>query len=237
MRRLTAFLTGFGFVVLGLEGMAYAGADKSDLEGWTHDFSAEKADLTHTGKNPYFVLEPGHQLEFEGKGERVVKTVLDETKVVDGVECRVVEEREWKDGKLIEVSRNYFAIGKRTNSVYYFGEDVDEYKDGKVVGHPGSWLAGVKGARFGMVMPGVPLLRAKYYHEVALEQAMDRAEIVGLGLTVRTPAGEFKNCIRMEETTPLEKGKGYKEYAPGVGGITDGDVKLVKYGKVNLQKK
>ena len=84
--------------------------EKDDVTaGWTSDFSSEKGELTHTGKNPYFVLEPGYQLVFEGVTERVVKTVLDETKVVDGIECRVVEEREWKDGKLIEVSRNYFA--------------------------------------------------------------------------------------------------------------------------------
>jgi hypothetical protein len=85
-------------------------------------------------------------------------TVLNETKTVDGVECRVVEERETKDGKLVEVSRNYFAIGKRTNSVYYFGEDVDIYKDDKVVSHEGAWLAGKNGARFGLMMPGLPLL-------------------------------------------------------------------------------
>jgi hypothetical protein len=208
-----------------------------DTAGWTNDFSAEKHDLTHTGRNPYFVLEPGYQLVFEGDGGRVVKTVLDETKVVDGVECRVVEEREWKDGKLIEVSRNYFAIGKRTNSVYYFGEDVDEYKDGKVTGHGGSWLSGVKGARFGLMMPGLPLLKARYYQEVAPGSAMDRAEIVELGVTQRTPAGEFKNCARTEETTPLEKGTNYKVYAPGVGQVADGETKLVTYGRVALPKK
>jgi hypothetical protein len=35
--------------------------------------------------------------------------VLDETKTVDGVETRIVEERETVNGKPIEVSRNYFA--------------------------------------------------------------------------------------------------------------------------------
>jgi hypothetical protein len=237
MRRVLT-LAVVGFAALSLSARPRPSVDESaDLAGWSHDFSAEKADLTHTGKNPYFVLEPGYQLEFKSKDERVVKTVLNETKVVDGVECRVIEEKEWKDGKLVEVSLNYFAISKRTNAVYYFGEDVDEYKDDKVVGHPGSWLAGVKGTRFGLMIPGLPLAHAKYYHEVAPGQAMDRSEIVGVGLTVSTPAGEFKNCFRTEETTPLEKGKSYKEYAPGVGGVTDGDVKLVKYGKVELPKK
>jgi hypothetical protein len=205
---------------------------------WTSDFSADKDTLTHTGRNPYFILEPGYQLTFADDDETVVKTVFDETKFVDGVECRVIEERETKKGKLAELSRNYYAISKRTNSVYYFGEDVDEYKDGKVVGHPGAWLSGKDGARFGLMMPGVPLLKGRFYQEVAPGVAQDRAEIVALGVTIKTPAGEFKNCVKMEETTPVEpKTKEYKVYAPGVGLVQDGDLKLVKYGKVELPKK
>jgi len=49
---------------------------------------------------------------------------------------------------------------------------------------------------------------------------------------VKTPAGEFKNCLKVEETTPLEPNtKEYKYYAPGVGLVREGDLKLVKYGK------
>jgi hypothetical protein len=202
---------------------------------WTDDFSADRDTLASTGKNPYFILEPGYQLVLKGGGEEATVTVMNETKTVDGVECRVVEERGWKDGNLDEVSRNYFAISKRTNNVYYFGEDVDEYKNGKVVGHGGSWLSGEKGARFGLMMPGAPLLGARFYQEFAPKSAMDRAEIVGLGLTFNTPAGEFKNCVKIKETTPLEPGKAdYKVYAPGIGMVQDGDMKLVKYGKVEL---
>src|SRR5262245_21653409 len=105
---------------------------KADTDGWTTDFFLEKDELVTTGRNPYFVLEPGFQRILEGGGERFVNTVLDETKVVAGVETRVVEERETKDGKLVEVSRNYYAISKRTNSVFYFGEEVDIYKNDKI---------------------------------------------------------------------------------------------------------
>jgi hypothetical protein len=105
------------------------------------------------------------------------------------------------------------------------------YKGGKVISHEGSWLAGVKGARFGLMMPGLPLLRARYYQEVAPGLAMDRAEIVGIAGTLATPAGRFTNVLQIEETTPLEPGaKEYKQYAPGVGLLQDGSLKLVKYG-------
>ena len=218
-----------GVLAAGLLATAAPGG-KDDTAGWSADFSAEKPDLTPTGRNPFFVLEPGYQLVFEDGDERVVKTVLDETKAVDGVTCRVVEERETKAGKLIEVSRNYFAVSKATGNVYYFGEHVDMYKDGQVSGHGGTWVSGEKGARFGLMTPSVPLMGAKYYQEVAPGDAMDRAEVVAVGLTVKVPAGEFKGCVKFEETTPLEPDKSLKVYAPGVGQVTDGDLKLVKYG-------
>src|SRR5258708_4240041 len=167
-------------------------AAQRDEDEWTSDFIAEKDHLASTGRNPFFILEPGYQLVLEGRDERLTITVLDETKMVDGVETRVVEERETKNGKLVEVSRNYFAISKRTNSVYYFGEDVDLYKDEKVTGHDGSWLSGVSNAKFGLAMPGLPLLEAKYQQEVAPGVAMDRAEIESVSETVRIPAGKFR---------------------------------------------
>src|SRR5512145_762299 len=131
-----------------------ANEQKKNDGSWAAEFAVEKSELSSTGRNPYFILEPGYQLVFEGGRERLIISVLNETKMVDGVETRVVEERETRDGKLVEISRNYFAISKLTNDVFYFGEDVDIYKDGKVVNHSGAWLSGVKGARFGLMMPG-----------------------------------------------------------------------------------
>src|SRR5262249_46702791 len=125
-----------------------------------------------------------------------------------------------------------------TNSVYYFGEEVDLYEDGKVVGHEGAWLSGEKGARFGLMMPGTPLLGARYYQELAPKAGMDRVEILSVNETVETPAGTFKNCIKVEETTPLEPGsKEIKYYAPGVGLVKDDKEELIKYGFLDRPKK
>ena len=78
-------------------------------------------------------------------------------------------------------------------------------------------------------MPAEPKLSQKYYQEMAPKVAMDRAAIVGLRAVVKTPAGEFKDCVRVEETTPLEPGvREYKYYARGVGLVQDGSLKLVK---------
>lgn len=196
---------------------------------WTSVFPVEPDELASTGRNPYFILEPGYTLVLEGGNAQLTITVLNETKKVDGVETRVVEERETKGGHLVEVARNYFAISKRTNDVFYFGEDVDMYKDGRIVSHDGTWLSGVDGGKFGLMMPGRALLGARYYQEMVPKVAMDRAAIVSTSETVRTPAGEFRNCLKVEETTALQRfTTEYKYYAPGIGMVQDGSLKLVK---------
>jgi uncharacterized membrane protein YkoI len=207
------------------------GMHRQGQREFTESFNVESREFASVGRNPFFILEPGYQLVLEGQeGQHKIMltvTVLDETHKVGNVETRVVEERETVDGALMEVSRNYFAVCTRTNDVFYFGETTDEYRDGKIVGHEGAWEAGRDGARPGLMMPGTPLLGARFYQEVAPKVAMDRAEIVELNTSFNTPAGSFSHCLKVLETTPLERGaREYKLYAPGVGLIQDEDLKL-----------
>ena len=232
LARLTAIL----FVILTAAGAGLTAAVQDSAKaGWADTFAVYKKDFVSSGSNAYFRLEPGYRLKLEGREglSRVTLliTALEETKLVDGVETRIVEERESKNGKLVEVSRNFFAFNTADRSVYYFGEEVDIYKDGKVVGHEGAWESGKNGARFGLAMPGVVELRARYYQEVAPGVAMDRAEVVSIDEALRTPAGEFRGCLRTRETSPLELGaKESKVYAPGVGLIKDSSLLLIEYG-------
>lgn len=202
---------------------------------YTDRFEVEKKDLVPTGRNSYFILEPGYVSRLEGSegGEKATLTitVLNETKNIDGVQTRIVEERHTSAGKLAEVSRNYFAIDKRTDSVYYFGEDSRDYEDGKVVSTKGSWEAGSGDARSGLIMPGLPLVGAKYFQEIAPKVAMDRAEITDNSVTLETPAGKFDRVLRTRETSPLEPAaEEFKYYARGVGLVIDADLELVSYG-------
>ena len=203
---------------------------------WTETLVPTDEKCLSTGRNDYFILEPGYQLSFEGKegGKKVelVVTVLNETKVVDGVETRILEERESANGALVEVSRNFFAVGEKTHHVYYFGEEVDIYKKGKMVSHEGAWLSGVKGAKYGILVPGQVRVGDRYYSEKAPKVAMDRQENVSTDAVIETPAGNFEHCFKVKETTPLEAGTEYKLYAPGIGLVQDGDLKLVKHGFV-----
>jgi hypothetical protein len=205
------------------------------VDEFTTDFRIVDCKFKTVGSNPYFILKPGRRLVYEGDGGRLLITVLPQTRritlEIDGksrtVNTRIVEEREFEDGELIEVSRNFFAICSKTNDVFYFGEEVDIYEDCEIVTHEGAWLAGQDGAQPGIIMPGTFLLGARYFQEIAPNVAMDRAENVEMGLTVDTPFGELENCVRVIETTPLEAGTSEKIYAPGIGLVVDGDLELV----------
>ena len=99
---------------------------------WQTQFNVDRKNLSASGESQYFPLTPGLRLHFAHGRNTLVRSVLNETKLVDGVETRVVEDRESNGGKLVEVARDYYAVDRSTGDVYYFGEDVDNYKDGKV---------------------------------------------------------------------------------------------------------
>jgi hypothetical protein len=193
---------------------------------WRETFQVNKADLAPTGSNPYLTIQPGRVLKLAHGKDRLTLSILPDTKTVDGVTTGVLEEREEINGQLIEVSRNFFATDRNTGDVYYFGEEVDNYKDGKIINHESAWLAGKKGARFGLMIPGQPKVGDKFYQEIAPKVALDRVEIVSIDETVKTPAGTFHHCVHLRETTPLEADVSHKYYAPGVGMIKDDEFEL-----------
>jgi hypothetical protein len=197
-------------------------------DGWRDHFDVRVSDLTPTGNNPWLTIQPGRVLKLKSGADTLTVSVLPETLQINGANVGVLEERETRGGKLIEVSRNFFATDPRTRDVYYFGEDVDNYKDGKVVNHESEWRAGRDGARFGLMVPGSPRVGDRYYQEYAPKVAMDRVEVVSVDEKVRTPAGTFEHCLHLKETTPLESGESHKWYAPGVGMIKDDEFELAE---------
>lgn len=233
-------------ICIGLSGSTAMAECKND-DNFTREFRLQDCNFRAWGNNPYFKLRPEYQLVLEGEedGEfiRVVITVLEDTKVIDLrnegiglVRTRVVEEREWVDDELEEVSRNFFARCKKTNAIYYFGEEVDNYVDGEIVNHDGSWRAGENGAMPGLIMPGTFLLGSKYFQEWAPnDDAVDRGQNTAMGLEVSVEAGDFEDCVEVVDTNPAEgicrrKDGDPKIYCPGVGLVMDEDLELVDYG-------
>lgn len=211
---------------------------------FTRDFDLERCTFAADGRqNPYFSLHPGDRLilngEDDGEAVRVAIIVTGNTKPITfqtpeghtvSLQARVVVEREWVDGELVEVSRNWLARCVETNDVFYFGEAVTDFEDGEVVGHEGEWEAGVDGAQPGLLIPARFLLAARYFQEIAPDVALDRARNVEMGLEV-TAAGEtFQSCVKVSETSPLEPGsESIKVYCPGVGLVQDDDIFLTSY--------
>jgi hypothetical protein len=204
--------------------------DKSDAKdaGWKQTFDVEKSTLSPTGNNPFIPLQPGKVLKLTNGKDTLTVTILPDTKVIDGVRCGILEEKETKNGQLEEISRNFMATDPATQDVYYFGEDVDNYKDGKIVDHESAWHAGEKGARFGLMIPANPKKGDKFYQEIAPKVAMDRVEVVSTDETVKTPAGTFQHCVHLKETTPIEADVSHKYFAPGIGIIKDDDFALAE---------
>jgi hypothetical protein len=226
---------------------------------FTTDFRLGDCKFKTRGINPYFILKPGYRLVLEEAGkEKSVETVLDETKRInlDGrrIKTRVLEERaiEIENGeeKTVEISLNWFAICKKTNAVYYFGEWSRDCEDGfdendECTGEEsnlGSWEAGVNGARPGVMMAGTPLLGAKYFQEIAPPDAVDRGEIAEMGLDWPEELDpgevpEYTGCIKIFDTNPTQDGECGEEdakiYCPGIGLVQDQDLELVWSGFVD----
>jgi len=173
--------------------------------------------IAATFSNPLDITNP-HQPVPPG-AVKVFSTITDlyrsdtRTFQLDGnrVACRVVEEVEFSGGQLVEDSRNYFAQAD-DGAVYYFGEVVDEYENGVIVNHEGSWLVGgptepddppntATASTPGLFMPGAPNVGDVFKPEDLF------------------PAGRFASAIRVLETTRLPgEGPESKWYAAGVGG-------------------
>jgi hypothetical protein len=208
---------------------------------FTAQFPIQDLHFSPFGGHPHFILNPGHRLVLEGQdaGQHVVLTVtaLNSTKQITlqsggrprTIVARVVEERDVIDGAVDQVARLWYARSLETGDVYLFGEEVDFYFNGAIVGQTRLWEAGVDGALPGIMMPRTFLLGARYLQNQAAA-ALDGAENVALGLTLLTPAGTFSNCVQIRETDLLriDLPTTSKTYAPGIGLINDDDILLLK---------
>lgn len=184
--------------------------------------------FTIVSTNPFIPMQVGRQWVYTGEedGEQVELqiTVLDRTRVIEGVTTSVIEEREWIDGELIEVSWNYFAQAA-DGTICYFGEDVDIFEDDEI-SHEGAWCASTPDFAPGIFMPAEPRPGMMFQMEVAPGVAEDEGKIVGIG-PVEVPFGRFTETIRIREFNPLDGDKGYKVFAASTGLIVDGPLELV----------
>ncbi len=175
------------------------------------------SEFTTKVDNEYFPMEPGTTFIYKGGTQHSEMTVTSETKKVMGVECVVVDHREWEGDMLIERTYDWFAQDKE-GTVWYFGEDTKEYENGEVVSTKGSWEAGVDGAKPGIIMPSDPKVGHSYHQEYYPGEAMDMARVLSFDASVKVPYGSFDGVLETREWTPLQPGFSEKKYyVRGVG--------------------
>jgi hypothetical protein len=181
--------------------------------------------------NPWQSLQPGMQFVYRGRTiegsqsvrHRLVSTVTDLTKVIDGVRTVVVWDRDFSAGELVEAEIAFFAQDDAGN-VWELGEHPEAYEDGKIVESP-TWIHGIDRARAGISMKAAPRAGTPSY-SLGLGPAVgftDRARVLRLGDTTCIPARCFSRVLLVDEFNPDQPGKHQlKYYAPGVGNVRVG---------------
>jgi hypothetical protein len=185
----------------------------------------DPADFTTRIDNRYWPMSPGSRWVFsetdtKGTREKVVVEVTGRTKTIaNGVEARVIRDTVTENGVPVEITDDWYAQDKDGN-VWYLGEYVTNYENGKVVDHSGSFEAGVDGAQAGIAMPADPKPGLSYRQEYYEGEAEDRGAVITVGQErVNVPYGFFnKDVLMTRDIVPLEpKVQELKFYAPGVG--------------------
>jgi hypothetical protein len=188
--------------------------------------------------NPYLPLTRFRSCELRGQEDgaevRVVRRLLDTTepfRVGDStVRTAVIEDRAFEDGELVERTLDYFAQAD-DGTVYYFGEDVDDYSNGRVVGHKGAWRYGRHTERLGVAMPARPRFGDRWRFEdvpgITIETDLVVERLPGL----RVRGSDYRDVIRVRESLQPEGVTEHKLYARGFGVVQerppDGRVDLV----------
>ncbi|WP_155372808.1 hypothetical protein [Catellatospora vulcania] len=149
----------------------------------------------------------------------VVLTATDLVKNIDGVWTRVLWQRDWRDGAAVESALVLHAQDDDGN-VWQLGEYPELIENEVPDGAPDAWIAGVAGARAGVVVPGDPARDEPPYL---------RAEAPAIGLlqcafVVDTSADEvcapaicYDDALVVEEFSPLLAPPVRRAYVPGIG--------------------
>ena len=197
-----------------------------------NDFDPTNFDDSTTVDNKWMPLEPGEHSVFEGSaiddGEhisrRVLTTVTDLTKEINGVNTIVVWERDYTEGELVEAELAFFAQDNDGN-VWHMGEYPEEYEDGEFDKAPG-WLAGFEGASAGIAMRAEPRLRTPSYAQGYAPPPInwiDRGRVYKVDQKTCVPVDCYEDVLVIEEFERNKPGAyQLKYYAPGVGDVRVG---------------
>jgi hypothetical protein len=225
---------------------ASGSSSRAGLPQGSEPVKLDPTDFSVNIDNPYWPMSPGNKWVYSetdtvGGHEKVVVEVTDKTKIIaNGIEARVIRDTVTENGEPIEITDDWYAQDKAGN-IWYLGEYVTNYKNGKVVDHSGSFKAGVDGAQPGIAMPANPEPGLSYRQEYYKGEAEDKAVVITVGEErVQVPFGYFdKDVLMTRDLVPTEpKVQELKFYVPDIGPVlsvhtdgTGGRGELVSYSQ------
>jgi hypothetical protein len=195
------------------------------------DFNAANFDNSTDITNQWFPLKPGMQYIYEGitndedgnqVSRRLVVTVTDLTKVINGVNTVVSWDRDYNDDSLVESELAFYAQDKN-GTVWRMGEHPEEYDNGTFITAP-TWFAGIADSVAGIEMQGNPQLEQNYSQGWAPSvEFTDRGQVSQMEQDVCVPSDCYKGVVVIDETSQAEPdAHQFKYYAPGIGNIKVG---------------
>jgi hypothetical protein len=148
------------------------------------------------------------------------------TAVIDGVTCRVVFDRVWRNGRLNEHTRDFYAQTK-SGTVWYFGERTATLdRHGHVKSREGSFMSGVNGAEAGIFMTPHPHRGPSYRQEDYPGHAEDVYTVVSRKAHISVQLLASRHALLTRETTVLEPGVvDHKYYVRDIGTVREVTVK------------
>ncbi len=197
------------------------------------ELNVKDFDKSENIDNAWWPLKPGMQWTFEGHVEedgkkeahKLVFTVTDLVKVIDGVRTRVIYDSDFTKGKLKEQELAYFAQDKSGN-VWHLGQYVEVMEDKVFVGGQFWAINNPPGAKAGIMMPADPKLGSPSYSEGFSPPPFywtDRGRVYQVGQKVKVPAGSYSDVLVIEEFDDTYPGAfQLKYYAKGVGNVKIG---------------
>ena len=203
------------------------------------DFDSDYTNLTNP--NPYFPLTIDYRWDYAGSLETNTIVALDETKLIEGVTCIVLNDKRYEDGLLVEDTDDWY--GQRKNgTVDFCGEAVSNFEtfpgDNPVrperVSTDGQWKTGRDGDPSGTFILGSPRVgdvhRAEFSPGIAEDTVRYLSTSYSFGrdsvLDQHVPRALMElfcrdhDCWVTGENTGIEPGAFQtKYYARGVGFI------------------
>jgi hypothetical protein len=167
----------------------------------------------------------------DGHPLRVEYTLLPGTEAVEwngqAVQTRVVQYVAYLDRRIEEVALDRYAQAD-DGSVWYFGEDVTNYRDGVVENTEGTWRAGKDGPP-AMIMPANPKIGDVYRVENIPGIVFEEITVRQVGVTVDGPHGPVTGGM-IGDQLHVDGSHSDKTFAPGYGEFSTsrgGDIEAV----------